>query len=155
MTVKSTGMLIAIDMYNCKDAHLEDSKVLSQSLYALAEQYVMAPHDVQIYEEKNGQDYAFFIACYGGHITFHVYPERGYAGADVFTVDGAAEPDAFARAAMDFLDPDKLKVTYVERQDYGTRKDMKPRHRTRSKTITRMQKVNEKFLQLMLRPRSM
>ncbi|MGI6262709.1 MAG: S-adenosylmethionine decarboxylase family protein [Succiniclasticum sp.] len=153
--MKSTGMLIAIDMYNCKEEHLEDSKVLSQALFALAEKYVMAPHDVQIYKEKNDLDYALFIACYGGHITFHIYPDRGYVGADVFTIDETAEPDAFARAAMNFLDPDKLKVTYVQRQDYGSRKDMKPRHRTRSKTINRMHKVNEKLKNLMLRPRSM
>jgi len=153
--VKSTGMLIAIDMYNCKEEHLEDSKVLSESIAGLAEKHGMAPHDTQIYPEKNALDYAVFIACYGGHITFHVYPDRGYVGADVFTIDETAEPDRFARAITKFLDPDRLKITYVERQDYGRQKDMKPRHRTRSKTINRMRKVNEKFMQFMLRPRSM
>ncbi len=153
--MKSTGILIAIDMYNCKEESIYNREGLRDSVKSFAESCSLVPHTIYLDEEENQEEYAVLLSCKQGHVTLHVRPDKGFAAVDVFTCNKPANPDKMAKEICDYLDPGKLKVTYLERGDYGKVTDMKPRRRTRIKTIKRMHDMGRKFSKMMMKPRSM
>ena len=140
--MKSIGTQIAIDMYNCSDILLDDVIGIEHMLSSAAARFGMEP------------EYSVFAHCKQGHITMHVYPDMGFATIDIFTCFKEADPDGLARFMRKYFNPDKSKITYLERGDFGNESDMKPRRKSHTKIIRKAKTLGKKLSKLMMRPKS-
>ena len=137
--MKFKGAQIAIDMYSCKDEILSDCKKVEVILQKAVEDY------------KNGE-YSFSIPCKRGHINLHVYPELGFAAVDIFTCNDEADPDRLAGFIKKQFSPDKSKITFLKRGDFGSQNDMKPRRKSQIKPMHRARNAGKRLLKIVMGP---
>ena len=149
----NTGLLITADLYSCAEDALEMAG-LQETLQNYAKENGMEMSNFRL--ENEGENlFGIYTICRQGHIVLHINNETGYVALDAFTYCPGANPEKLVRQMCDFLAPDKLKITYVERGDFGKKADMKPRHRNRTRNIARVRSMTKSFGQLMLKPKSL
>ena len=144
-TKKFTGKLIAIDMYNCSDKIIKDEAAAKEQLQQACNSFGLQPCDIITRKEEEQSEYSLFAICKQGHVTLHIYPNMGFATADVFSCMEGAEPENVA----------KFLITLLDRGDFGTLSDMKPHRRSKVKFIRRTQNLGGKLKKIMMRPRSL
>lgn len=152
--VKFKGTQIAIDMYGCSDEVISNPEAVEAILREAIVEYHMEERAVHYNAEDNGE-YSLIVPCKRGHINLHVYPQIGFAAVDVFTVNDAANPDKLAVYLRAKFAPDKSKITFLERGDFGSQNDMKPRRKSQIKTIRRAKNAGNALKKLMMRPKSL
>ena len=148
-----TGLLVAADLYGCaEDALARDA------LKIILEEYAETNHrhmqSIRI-EQENESDYGIYSICKAGHIILHVNYEKGFVAIDGFSCSEEADPEKLVRELCSFLSPDKMKLTYVDRGDFGRKADMKPRHRNKSRKIAQMRNMTKRFGKLLMKPKSL
>ena len=154
-TKKFTGKLIAIDMYNCSDKIIKDEAAAKEQLQQACNSFGLLPCDIITRKEEEQSEYSLFAICKQGHVTLHIYPNMGFATADVFSCMESAEPENVAKFLRTYFDADKSKITLLDRGDFGTLSDMKPHRRSKVKFIRRTQNLGGKLKKIMMRPRSL
>ena len=154
-TKKFTGKLIAIDMYNCSDNIIKDEAAAKEQLQQACNFFGLHPCDIITRKEEEQSEYSLFAICKQGHVTLHIYPNMGFATADVFSCMEGAEPENVAKFLRTYFDADKSKITLLDRGDFGTLSDMKPHRRSKVKFIRRTQNLGGKLKKIMMRPRSL
>ena len=105
--------------------------------------------------QKHETEYGIYSICKAGHIILHVNYEKGFVAIDGFSCNEEADPEKMVRELCSFLAPDKMKLTYVDRGDFGKKADMKPRHRNKSRKITQMRNMTKRFGKLLMKPKSL
>ena len=153
--MKSIGTQIAIDMYNCSDLLLSDASGVQATVQSAAADFAMQPRETYVNCEDGINEYSVFAHCKQGQVTLHLYPDLGFVTIDVFTCFKDADPDGLARFLRHYFDPDKSKITYLERGDFGSESDMKPRRKSNIKTVRRARTIGNKLSKLIMKPRSM
>lgn len=150
---KFTGKLIAVDMYNCSDVIISDPNAAKEQLQHACNVFALQPIDIIIRKEEEQSEYSLFVICKQGHVTLHVYPELGFATADVFSCLEGAEPENVTKYLRSYFDADKSKITLLDRGDFGTLSDMKPHRRSNVKFIRRTQNLGGKLKDIIMKPR--
>lgn len=153
--MKSIGTQIAIDMYNCSDLLLSDASGVQATIQKRSRRFRHAAAGNLYQLRRRHQRIFCFSHCKQGHVTLHLYPDLGFVTIDVFTCFKDADPDGLARFLRNYFDPDKSKITYLDRGDFGSESDMKPRRKSNIKTIRRARTIGNKLSKLMMKPRSM
>ncbi len=154
-TKKFTGKLIAVDMYNCSDVIINNLDDAKAQLQQACSSFGLQPCDIIVRKEEEQSEYSLFSICKQGHVTLHIYPEMGFATADVFSCMEGAEPENVAKYLRTYFDADKSKITLLDRGDFGTLSDMKPHRRSKVKFIRRTQNLGGKLKNIIMRPRSL
>ena len=154
-TKKFTGKLIAVDMYNCSDAIINNENDAKEQLLHACTTFALQPCDIIIRKEDAQSEYSLFAICKQGHVTLHVYPELGFATADIFSCLENAQPENVSKYLRTYFDADKSKITLLDRGDFGTLSDMKPHRRSKVKFIRRTQNLGGKLKNIIMRPRSL
>lgn len=154
-TKKFTGKLIAVDMYNCSDATIKNEEAAKEQLQHACSAFSLQPCDIFVHKEEAQSEYSLFAICKQGHVTLHVYPEMGFATADVFSCAEGSDPAAVAKYLRTYFDADKSKITLLDRGDFGTLSDMKPHRRSKVRFIRRTQNLGGKLKKIMMKPRSL
>lgn len=150
----STGKLIAIDMYSCSYNILKDHSAVEEVLDKACRDFAMHVSQVLYYEEDEQNEYTLFAACSQGHVTLHIYPDVGFVTADIFSCSEGADPAGMARFLRSYFDADKSKITLLDRGDFGTKNDMKPKRRSKITFIRRTKNLGGRLKKIILRPRS-
>ena len=154
-TTKFTGKLIAVDMYNCSDATIQNLNNAKEQMQHACNAFGLQPCDVIVRKEEEQSEYSLFAICKQGHVTLHIYPDLGFVTADVFSCLEDAEPENVSKYLRTYFDADKSKITILDRGDFGTMSDMKPHRRSKVKFIRRTQNLGGKLKKIMMRPRSL
>lgn len=152
---KFTGKLIAVDMYNCSAPLIQNMDDAKEQLQHACNVYALQPCDIIVRKEEEQSEYSLFAICKQGHVTLHVYPELGFATADVFSCLASAEPENVAKYLRTYFDADKSKITLLDRGDFGTLSDMKPHRRSKVRFIRRTQNLGGRLKRIMMKPRSL
>ena len=148
-----TGLLVAADLYGCaEDALAKDA--LKNILEEYAEGNHMHMQSIRI-EQEDETSYGIYSICREGHIILHVNTDKGFVSIDGFSCNEDADPEKMVRELCGFLAPDKMKLTYVDRGDFGKKADMKPRHRNKSRKIAQMRNMTKRFGKLLIKPKSL
>ena len=159
MNLKSTGKLIAMDMYNCSTALLDDADKVAWTLEDKAKSCNMSPRKIIMDREDGSKEFSVGVSCKQGHVLMHLYPEIGFGTIHIFTRREDAEPDRLARALREYFNPDKTKITYLNRGDFGSEADMKPRRHRNTTAMRRMRNfgnnMSRTFTRIILKPKSM
>jgi S-adenosylmethionine decarboxylase len=153
--VKATGLLIAMDLYSCNSELLADYNKVDAALQETITRFNMEPREFHLDREDDSQEYAISVICTQGHVIFHLYPQMGFVTIDIFTCNENADPDGLSNQLRQFFIPDKVKITYLKRGDFGSEADMKPRRRYNIRNIRRVYNVGTKFKKIMGKPRSL
>ena len=153
--MKATGMLIAMDLYSCSSELLNDFQKVEALLQDTVPNFSMEPREFHLDWEDGKQEYAISVICKQGHVITHIYPQMGFVTIDIFTCNSEADPDSLANQLRQIFVPDKVKITYLKRGDFGSEADMKPRRRYYIRTIRRVYNVGNKFKKIMGKPRSL
>ncbi len=149
----NTGLLIAADLYECADDVLS-LDILKEALEKFSDTANMKMLSSRIVpEDEDGYD--IYCICKKGHIILHANPEKGFVAIDSFSCNEDADPEKIVREMCSFLSPNKMKLTYVERRDFGKKADMKPRHRNKSRKMAQMRNMTKRFGKLLMKPKSL
>ena len=148
-----SGLLVAADLYGCAEDALAQ-EALKKVLEDYAETNHMQMQSIRI-EQENEISYGIYSICKAGHIILHVNLEKGFVSIDGFSCNEDADPEKMVRELCSFLAPDKMKLTYVDRGDFGKKADMKPRHRNKSRKITQMRNMTKRFGKFLMKPKSL
>ena len=148
-----TGLLIAADLYGCAEDAIAQN-ALKEIMEKFAEANHMQLKSVRT-EQEDDISYGIYSICKEGHIILHVNTEKGFVAIDGFSCNENADPEKMVRELCSFLSPDKMKLTYVDRGDYGRKADMKPRHRNKSRKIAQMRNMTKRFGKLFMKPKSL
>jgi len=153
--MEKQGTLIATDLYNCLDAAMLDEASLTQKLIDAAKASGFDPNEPVTRHDSATGNYSLAMLCSRGHIVLHVRPGQGLVVLDVLAMNDCADQNKFCRELRAYLNPGKIKVTFVTRGDFGTKNDMKPRRDKQNLTTQYLQSMGRTFTRIMLRPRSM
>ena len=148
-----TGLLVAADLYGCAEDSLAQ-EALTHVLEERAKENHMQVQSIRT-EQENETEYGIYSICKAGHIILHVNYEKGFVAIDGFSCNEEADPEKMVRELCSFLAPDKMKLTYVDRGDFGKKADMKPRLRNKSRKITQMRNMTKRFGKLLMKPKSL
>lgn len=147
------GKLLAMDMYNCDANILDDYTKVIEIINSTANDTAMQILKVEHSDAEEGKSYSLFGICVQGHIVIHAYPEYGFCDMDIYSNFPIAHPSACARAIRKELNPDKVKITVLDRGDFGSENDMKPHRRTSTKFFRRTKNFGGRLKKMMLKPR--
>ena len=151
--ILNTGLLITADLYSCAEDALETAG-LQETLKNYAKEQGMEMSSLRL-ENEGDNLFGLYAICRQGHIVLHINNETGYVSLDVYSYCPGAKPEKLVREMCSFLAPDKLKITYVERGDFGKKTDLKPRRRNRTRNISRVRNMTKSFSRLMFKPKSL
>lgn len=152
---KCLGKLIAIDMYNCTANYITAPATAQELLESSCQKHNLALVQTYIHQEDNSSEYILTAICHQGHVALHIYPELGFMAADIFSCYSEADPAALARTLRTVFDADKSKITLVDRGDFGSESDMKPKYGSKTTFIRRTKNLGGKLKKMIfLRNRS-
>lgn len=150
---KATGKLIAVDMYNCDLAVIEDAAKAEELLLEGCKKFNMQCEQILSLKETEHKEYSLSAVCKQGHVTLHIYPDLGFIAADVFTCFSEADSAGMARYLRVKFSADKSKITLLDRGDFGSESDMKPKRRASVKFIRRTKNLGGRLKKIILKPR--
>ena len=139
---------LALDMYKCKLAPLQDLENLLPELQGILAEADIAPlsSSSSIMPDKH---LAIALLFEAGHITIHAFPELKYVSADAFLCQEAAAPEKLFSSLIKLFKPETHKTTQLKRGDFGSNKDMKPKTRTRVAPLRRIHNTGSKVINLL------
>lgn len=141
--MKALGKQVTLDLYNCKDLMLNDKEQLKQIIADAAAQYDLQKCFEHIHYD-NTSDFIIVSLFVGGHIMAHVYPSQGFIAVDIFST--SANPEKAALYIKQKIAPEKSKLTFLDRGDFGTISDMKPRRKNYSTSIKKVKSAGAKMM---------
>ena len=147
------GKLIALDLYNCDANILEDHKKVTAIIEKACEVNGMQLLKVDVSDAEAGNAYSLCGVCIQGHIVVHAFPEYGFCAMDTYSIGEQSHPSHCAKDIRKELNPDKVKITILNRGDFPNENDMKPHRRSSSKLIRRTKNFGGKLKKMMLKPR--
>lgn len=153
--MKSTGMLITMDLYNCSDIILADIPGVETALKDTLNNFSLPIKHSYIDTENDTDHYSITIYFKESHLLMHCYPSLGFATIDILVSSAEVDVNALARALRIAFNPDKVKATYFERGDFGNKFDMKPRRKSNTKTVYRAKKLTTKLTKIFFKPKSL
>ena len=140
---------VSLDMYRClEDVGCDRDKVRNM-LDEAAQQFGMDELARHLADNDQGDDYVFVMLCWNGHMFLHVFPSYGYVEADIFSLETAVDAEQLAIYLRKQFGPDQSKMTMLNRGDFGSIADMKPRRKKLVKPIRRAKNAGatlKKFL---------
>ena len=148
------GKLIVVDMYGCKADVINDIEGVKTVLSEACVNFGMDMSEVVCNEYPENKEYSVIVACKRGHVTVHVYKEIGFVAVDVFSCHDGAHPEQMSRFLRTYFGTDKAKITLLDRGDFGTEVDMKPRRNSNIKFGRRTRSLGNKLKKIILKPRS-
>lgn len=148
------GKLIVVDMYSCNEAVINNIEQVKTDLASACETYGMGLSNVYCEEYEENNEYSVVAICRRGHVALHIYKNLGFVAADVFSCNDGAKPSELSRSLRAYFGTDKSKITLLDRGDFGTVADMKPRKNSHIKFARRTKNLGNKLKKMILKPRS-
>ncbi len=141
---------LTVDLFNCKNSKLKDSKQINEAIEEIQEQFHFTPIN-SCSEQLDEHHYAIMLLFREGHIVLHIYTELKYVAIDIFLCQEQAEPERIAQAMRNFFKPDKIKSTLLKRGSFGTPKELRPKVKTRVAPLRKIHNTGAKVLRVLAR----
>ena len=153
-TKNCKGKLIVVDMYSCNEAVINDLEGIKANLDKACADFSMELLQLVVNEDVEQKEYSIVLLCKRGYVTLHIYKELGFVTADVFSCNENAKPAELSRYLRGFFGTDKAKITLIDRGDFGSETDMKPRRNSKIKLGRHTRSLGNKLKKMILKPRS-
>ncbi len=144
--MKILARQLTLDLYNCNTKRLNNSEEIKNILTGIIGK------EPTITSEAIAKDHFTIIGAFSdGHIALHVYVLLRYVAVDIFTCNENGEPEEISKALRKFLQPDKIKSTFLKRGDFGLEKDIKPKIITRVAPLRRVRNAGARVVKKLVR----
>ena len=140
-----------MDMYRCDEEIICDRTKIENILKDTMTHFAMKKDALYLNDKEDEEDFTFILLYDGGHIFLHVFPDYGYAAADVFSQKEESSPEEVAIYIRKKFSPDQSKLTVLQRGDFGSIADMKQRSKKMVKPIRRAKNAGATLTKLMLK----
>lgn len=141
--MKILARQLTVDMYDCKNKDLSNYKELKESLEVAMNMAGFTPIEVRA-QLWNEEEAIVFILLQEGHIVVRTYPNLKYVASDVFICWEENKPEKGIKALKKLMKPEKIRMTYLKRGDFGTVKDVKPRIKMRIAPLRPLRSIKNK-----------
>jgi S-adenosylmethionine decarboxylase len=136
------GTHLIIDFYNCKTTFQEPEEL--EPLVARAFELAEAPLDgINFYHVDD--ELTCIAVSENSHICIHFYPQLLYAAVDIYSFNINLKASSIMSALKINLHSDRIKATSVRRGDFGSIRDMRPKHKSKITTIRRVKNTGAKI----------
>lgn len=140
--MKILARQLTVDMYDCKNKDFSAYENLRKSLEMAMNEAGFTPVEVRALEHK--EEAIVFILMQEGHIIVRTYPKLKYVASDVFICQEDSKPEKAIKALKKLMKPEKIRMTYLKRGDFGTVKDVKPRIKIRIAPLRPLRSIKNK-----------
>lgn len=140
------GTQVAMDMYNCILDVIDSQDKVKEVLENAAKEFKMEVRNIYHNPSSESDDYAYIMLCASGNIDIYVFPSLGYCAVDIFTAEDTANPEQLAIYIRKQFAPDQSKLTMLNRGDFGSISDMKPRRKKQVRPIRRAKNALKKLV---------
>jgi len=140
---ETLGQHLLIDLYACLENTISSLPILQNSLMnalASAQQQVN-----EISTEELDEEFILFALANQSHVTMHAYPHLGYVAVDIYSFNRPFDTSIVMRELKKALGSDRVKATSVQRGDFGSERDMKPRRQSSLSTIGRVTRTRTRL----------
>lgn len=141
--MKILARQLTVDMYDCKNKDLSNYVDLKESLDVAMNMAGFTPIEVRA-QLWNQDEAIVFILLQEGHAVVRTYPELKYVASDIFICQEEGKPEKAVRALRKIMKPEKIRMTYLKRGDFGTVKDVKPRIKIRIAPLRPLRSIKHK-----------
>ncbi len=139
--MKIMSRQLTIDLYNCSEKKLKDLDEIKNKI-----KEVIAG-EIKLAAEKISEKHMAIIGAFDeGHIAVHIYNDLRYVAADVFTCSEDTEPEELSKELRKYFKPDKTKSTYLKRGDFGQEREIKPKIKTKTAPLRKIQTTGAKVI---------
>lgn len=140
-------------MYSCNETVINDRDEVQAALTQACSEFGMGLKQVICCEDEENAEYSVTAVCQRGHVNLHIYKELGFVAADVFSCQAGSKPAELSRYLRLYFGTDKAKITLIDRGDFGSELDMKPRRKSNIKLVRRTKSIGNELKKIMLKPR--
>jgi S-adenosylmethionine decarboxylase len=143
--VNFRGTQVVMDMYNCALDTISDQSEVKKVMETTADHFHFEVINLYYNPTAGTEDYSYLMPCLNGHIILYVFPSLGYVSADIFSTRENTNTELIAIFIRKKFAPDQAKLTLLNRGDFGTINDMKPRRRKHIRPIRRATEALKKL----------
>ncbi|MCF0155856.1 MAG: S-adenosylmethionine decarboxylase [Veillonella sp.] len=137
------GEQLLIDLYACKEENLSSPHDMQQ---AVADALIKAELKIdELSCQANDDEVIITAIAPRFHLMLHAYLEMGYIAADLFSFEKDAPLSTITKELRSAFGAEKMKSTSIQRGDFGSVRDMKPRRQTK---ITALGRVTRSRIQI-------
>lgn len=137
----SLGKHLIVDCYGCYEEVLSNPSTITEALASAmleGEQPIDHINCLELHDE--------IIISYfadGCHVCIHTYPSDGYAAIDIYTFRSPLKDSLVMKVLKTAFGAERVKSTSVNRGDFDSIADMKPRHKTTLTAKGRVKKTGK------------
>lgn len=137
------GKHILIDFYSCKDDYLNNENILIDGFISGLEVINFPTTEVAIAPQEN----EFIITAFdtNKHVIMHVYPNLAYIALDFYAFKAEINSSLLMKTIKDFFGAQKVTLTSVNRGNFDSLKDMKPKSKTKVTAKQRVKQTSKKI----------
>lgn len=141
--MKILARQLTVDMYDCKNKDLSNYQDLKDSLDVAMNMAGFTPIEVRA-QLWNEDEAIVFILLQEGHTVVRTYPKLKYVAIDIFICQENGKPEKAVKPLRKLMKPEKIRMTYLKRGDFGTLKDVKPRIKIRIAPLRPLRRIKSK-----------
>lgn len=142
---KSIGTHVLIDLYTCLEDVVNSPLIIQESVTNALEA-AQQPID-EINCQVLDDEIVLFAVSSHCHIAVHAYPEMGYVAVDIYTFDLPLQTTILMRALKRSFGAERVKATSINRGDFGSIRDMKPRKKSAQSALARVTRTRIRLQQ--------
>lgn len=124
----SLGKHLIVDCYGCYEEVLSNPTIITDALASAMVEGEQPIDHINCLELQDEIIISYFAE--GCHVCIHSYPSTGYAAVDIYTFRSPLKDALVMKALKEAFGAERIKSTSVNRGDFGSIADMKPRHKT-------------------------
>lgn len=139
---ESSGKHIVIDFYSCYQEPLQTEASITEILNTA---FTKINFPVPLLTHHNfNDDHVIYAISENSHITLRAYPVIGYAALDIYTFKNNINTKLLMKVLKDAFGAEKIKMTSINRGDFGKLADMKPRAKTKTTAKAKVKHTGKK-----------
>lgn len=122
------GTHLLIDLYTCLEDVVNSPLIIQESVTNALEVAQQPIDEISCHVLDN--EVVLFAVSPHCHIAVHAYPDMGYVAVDIYTFDLPLQATLIMRVLKQSFGAERVKATSINRGDFGSIRDMKPRKKS-------------------------
>lgn len=137
------GKHLLIDFYNCDS--IPATREAMELLVNRAMEPIGLPIDGMTFYHDGDEELVCIAVCQNAHLCIHLYPQLSYVAVDIYSFNTDVNASHIMSALKVLLHSDRIKATSIRRGDFGSLRDMRPKHNSKITTVRRMKNTGSKI----------
>ena len=142
--------LLTVDFFNCKAEKRANEDALRAKVSNALRELDLVP--LQIISDVQESGHISLMALLpDGHLALHVHPELRHVSLDIYLCAENAALDPIARTMRKAFQPEKTKTTHLQRGDFRSPSEIRPKTTTRVAPIRKIKSTGAKVIRILAR----